>query len=223
MHNWTLNSQLPAINPLTTQLNYFLWQIQLLRSFVILIEWFPHAGWMTFIKPVHADKSRLSSPHIEECLHNFHIRWHTKGSNTAKTMMIDIWSRKGLIKFNSERCDVCEEVGQASKYFSEYSLFVFGKKIKSEWMRWMWRHLTLTRRFKFLPFGVEVVNLSSRRETRIGCECVSHVFLWEVLIVWLKFEPFLSTGVESPVLSLRSGLISFEVDLRVEKMSLLEI
>ena len=32
----------------------------------------------------------------------------TKSANTAKTMMIDIWSKKGLLKINRERSDdVC--------------------------------------------------------------------------------------------------------------------
>lgn len=172
LNNLTLKWKLAAINPLKKQLNYFLWQIQLLRSFVILIEWFHHTGWITFTKPVHADNSSFSGP-----VHTSRSAWTIStfgGTQKAQTPLKPWWlifdPEKGLL--NSTASDVMCAKGRTGIKILGNARFSCTKN-KSEWMRWMWRHLTLTRRFKFLPFGVEVVNLSSRRETRIGCVCLT--------------------------------------------------
>lgn len=77
--------------------------------------------------------------------------------NTAKTMMIDIWSREGLIK-NQQRCVF--NVGRWNARFC-----------------WRQRRIwTLTRGFEFLLLMLEVVNLSVLAKRWNGWV---FVFLWK--------------------------------------------
>lgn len=149
------------------------------------------------------------------------------GTQKAQTPLKPWWlifdPEKGLI--NPTASDVMCAKGRTGIKILGNARFLCTKN-KSEWMRWMWRHLTLTRRFKFLPFGVGVVNLSSRRETRIGWVCVSRFPFEKCWLFDWNLNLFCQPALNLPFFSLRSGLISFEVDLKVggaEKMPLLEI